>query len=125
MAWWKAAATHLWVFAVGRGNAAFVRSALNHGFLIDTGTEESFSPTDFVEHQLVPQLTKFKKRSIAQAVLSHPHSDHIAECGRLEEGALYPHFLTCPHDKPSEGGAVDPKAHLDDQNPVAQMRKAS
>ena len=105
--WWKSLSTHVWIFAVGRGNAAFVRTGLNQGFLLDLGTGKDFSPTKFVEKYLVPKLNTYEKKKIAQAVLSHPHADHIAECGRLSEKPLYPALLTSPHDKPPPDGYED------------------
>lgn len=107
MSWWKRAATHVWIFAVGRGNATFVRSGLNQGFLVDMGSGVDFSPSEFIAGRLVPRMTKYKKRGIAQAVLSHPHSDHITECWELKEGPLYPELLTCPHDKPATDDGPD------------------
>jgi hypothetical protein len=90
------------IFSVGRGNAAFVRTPLNHGFVIDTANGlDGFSPTAFVSKYISPTLKPYKDRAIAQAILSHPHADHIAECGELAYGKrLAPELLTCPHDKP-------------------------
>jgi hypothetical protein len=38
MAWKNTAASYIWIFPTGRGNSAFVRTALNHGFILDLGT---------------------------------------------------------------------------------------
>ena len=88
--------THIFVFAIGRGSAAFVRSGLNQGFVLDMGGGDLFDPASFAEKHLVPGLDSYKKNKIAQAILSHPHKDHIAQCGRLAK--LYPTLLTCPAD---------------------------
>ena len=92
--------THIFVFAIGRGSAAFVRSGLKQGFILDMGGGGLFDPARFVVKRLVPGLDEYKKNTIAQAVLSHPHKDHIAQCGSLAKGKLYPTLLTCPTDHP-------------------------
>jgi hypothetical protein len=111
MAWERSLSTHIWIFSVGRGLAAFVRSALNQGFIIDMGASDEFSPAAFVEDALVPRLSGYGKgkRRIAQAILSHPHSDHITECERLTSGSMHPVLLTCPHDKDLPSGSTDEK----------------
>ena len=103
MSWEYSLATHIWIFSVGRGNAAFVRTGLNQGFILDMGCggDQDFNPADFIKQHLAPKLDKFQGCSIAQAVLSHPHKDHIAQCGELQSGVLHPKLLTCPHDKDS------------------------
>lgn len=105
MTWDYSLATHIWIFSVGRGNAAFVRTGLNQGFILDMGCEgdTDFSPTAFVKQHFVPKLDKFEGHAIAQAVLSHPHKDHISQCAELSDGQpLAPKMLTCPHDKSLE-----------------------
>lgn len=87
------------IFDVGRGNATFIRTPLNHGMIVDLSTSSEFSPGDFIEKNFLPYLNTFEKRSIAQAVLSHPHTDHISDCERLGAGKLYAHYVTCPNDK--------------------------
>lgn len=111
MGWQESLLTYVWVFGVGRGNAAFVRSALNQGFIADMGAGVDFSPAEFIEKTFATDLDPYEKPSsetdknarpakIAQAILSHPHTDHITECEHLGNGEeLYPSLLTCPHDK--------------------------
>lgn len=100
MGWSESLCTHVWIFSVGRGNAAFVRSGLNQGFLLDMGGGDVFDAAAFVKRNFLKRLSRYGGRPIAQAVLSHPHADHISECGELEEGLdLHPSLLTCPHDK--------------------------
>ena len=65
--------THIFVFAIGRGSAAFVRSGLKQGFILDMGGGDLFDPARFVMERLVPGLDEYKKNKIAQAILSHPH----------------------------------------------------
>ena len=95
--------TYVWIFNVGRGLAVFIRSALNQGIIYDVGSSDDFSPTGFLETNLVHHLDLYNDHRIAQAVLSHPHSDHISEIEALKKNApLYPSLLTCPHDKEGE-----------------------
>ena len=112
MHWSDSLTTHIWIFSIGRGNAAFVRTGLNQGFVIDMGAGEDFDVAKFVKKNLAPHLSKYGGNFIAQALLSHPHSDHIGQCeelGMQSEGGkigLYPTLLTCPNDKdPGDGKA--------------------
>ena len=102
-------ATCIFIFAVGRGNAAFIRSGLSHGFILDMADSGPFDPASFVERNLVSDLEEYKDHKIAQAVLSHPHTDHIAQCGRLAAETLYPTLLTCPanHQKLARHERID------------------
>jgi beta-lactamase superfamily II metal-dependent hydrolase len=100
MPWENSAETHIWIFSVGRGSAAFVRTGLNHGFIIDMACSDEFNPAEFIEDTFSKKLSKYKDRRIAQAILSHPHRDHIQECNALADGKpLHPQLLTCPNDK--------------------------
>lgn len=103
MSWEYSLATHIWIFSVGRGSSAFIRTGLNQGFIIDMGGsgDGDFSPAAFVKKHLAPRLDKYQGHRIAQATLSHPHQDHIAECAELKNG-LAPKLITCPHDKSME-----------------------
>src|SRR5260370_5065329 len=114
MSWQESLATHIWIFSVGRGNDAFIRTGLNQGFILDMNASE-FDPAQFVKKKFVKKLSAYKERSIAQAVLSHPHSDHIAQCDELVEGEdLHPQLITCPHDKDfSDGKASNEKLNWD------------
>ena len=118
MAWHTSQCTHVWIFSVGRGNAAFVRTGLNQGFVIDMGKNGDFDPAAFIEKEFLPKLTKYPAvngKPIAQALLSHPHSDHISQCEWLAEGKpLNSNLLTCPHHKDySDGTASDEKLNWD------------
>ena len=99
--------SHFVLFSIGRGNAGFLRTGLNQGFILDMGKSEEFSPANFVRRHLAPTLSPYRGKRIAQAVLSHPHLDHVLECGELSSGSsLDPVLLTCPNDR-SEEHAVD------------------
>lgn len=105
MVWHKSLSTFIWIFPVGRGNAAFLRTGLNQGFILDMAGGEFCDPAGFVKKHFVPKLDRYPEKDghkIAQGLLSHAHSDHIAQCGELESDDLYPTLLTCPHDKTVE-----------------------
>lgn len=106
MAWYNSVQSFAWIFPVGRGNAAFLRTALNQGFIIDMAGGEFVDPARFIRRHFLPHLDEYKSRKIAQSVLSHPHADHIAQCGELEEDDLSSALHTCPHDK-ADGEQVD------------------
>jgi hypothetical protein len=45
-------------------------------------------------------LELYEGHKIAQAILTHPHHDHISDCGPLSDNPkLYPTLITCPNDK--------------------------
>lgn len=107
--WASSQKSHIWIFNVGRGLSIFVRTALNQGIIYDFGSSEDFSPSDFLNKNIVPHLDKYKKYKIAQTVISHPHADHITDIGCLTEpdidgSPLHSELHTCPHDK-IEGAA--------------------
>ena len=105
MGWPESQCTYVWIFSIGRGNAAFLRSGLNQGFILDMGGGNLFDPAKFIKQRFAPKLDPYNKRAIAQVVLSHPHSDHIFQCGELVDGQeLHPRLLTCPHDKDYKDG---------------------
>jgi len=121
MPWENSAETHIWIFNVGRGNAAVVRTGLNHGFTIDMACSDEFSPAAFIEATFSKKLSKYKDFRIAQAILSHPHRDHIQECEQLRDGKrLHPQLLTCPNDKQS-GEEVDWDRIKDDREGSAEL----
>ncbi len=121
MPWENSAETHLWIFNVGRGNAAFVRTGLNHGFVIDMASSDEFSPAEFIKETFTKKLSKYKDSRIAQALLSHPHRDHIQDCEYLKDGKpLHPKLLTCPHDK-QIGEEVDWDRFKDDRDGSAEL----
>src|SRR5438128_301493 len=121
MAWQDSLETHIWIFSIGRGSAAFVRTGLNHGFIIDMACSEEFQPAEFIKDTFSKKLTKYKDFRIAQGVLSHPHRDHIQECEYLGNGKpLHPQLLTCPHDR-SPAEEVDWNRMKDDREGSAEL----
>lgn len=98
MTWDQSPDLLIWVFNVGRGNAAFMRTPMNQGIILDMASSEDFSPTQHLRNKIIGKLNPYKNKRIAQAILSHPHTDHIVECSQLED-ELHPELITCPHDK--------------------------
>jgi hypothetical protein len=76
---------------------------MNQGILYDLGAANDFSPADFLEKNVLPHISEYKKSRVSQIVVSHPHADHIAEINRVatakQGSCFYPSLHTCPHDK--------------------------
>lgn len=100
MRWNESRDMFVWIFNVGRGSAAFIRTPLNHGIVADISCSSEFSTTDFILDNLHELLDPYEGHKIAQAILTHPHHDHISDCGPLSENKkLHPALITCPNDK--------------------------
>lgn len=102
--WVSSQKSHVWVFNVGRGLCIFIRTALNQGILYDISCSDDFSPSAFLKEHILPHLSAYKDCKVAQCVLSHPHSDHIADIDALcepsiEKSPMRASLHTCPHDK--------------------------
>jgi hypothetical protein len=70
------------------------------------GKGEDLDPAECIDTTFVSRLDSYNDSKIAQAVLSHPHSDHILQCEKLADGSLLrPALLTCPNEKPNPEGA--------------------
>lgn len=126
MGWETSTATHIYIFNVGRGNSAFIRTPLNQGFLLDMGNEggeAGFSPAKFIKQNFLKKLDDYKEHKIAQAILSHPHEDHVTECEELYDGEeMRPTLVTCPHDK--DGSEKDEKLNWNRiKNRDAELKK--
>jgi len=106
--WVSSQKSYIFIFNVGRGLSVFIRTALNQGIIYDFGSSDEFKPTEFLKENIIPYLDKYNGNYIAQAIISHPHSDHIAEISSLSDKMLYPALLTCPHDKTE--GSKKPEA---------------
>ena len=125
MPWHTSNDAFIWIFNVGRGSAAFIRTPLNHGMVIDIACSSEFSTADFILDNLHQKLTSYEDRKIAQAILTHPHHDHISDCGPLTENKkLYPSLITCPNDKDLKD-AVDWKRikNRDGNKSIAKYKK--
>jgi hypothetical protein len=97
---------YLWIFNVGRGSAAFLKTPHNQGMLFDIACSSEFSTSQFILDNLHEKLTKYGGNKIAQAIITHPHYDHFSDCGPLTDNdKLRPTLITCPHDK-EPGNAV-------------------
>lgn len=102
MSWFDSSNTQVLIFPVGRGNAAFVRTGFNQGYILDMGGGGDFcDPAAFIKEHCLSGITPFNEvHKITQAILSHPHNDHISQCAELDAGEpLSPGLLTCPNDK--------------------------
>lgn len=97
---------YIWIFDVGRGMSAFVKTIHNYGVMVDCGTSEDFNPFSEVVHKhflpcLDVPVRNGQKFRLAQLIVSHPHSDHCAEFDTvIRQGK--PMFLTTPHSNPKE-----------------------
>jgi len=69
------------VFNVKRGLSVFVRTPNNYGLLIDCGCSDLGSP---VEQVAAVRLSTWNNCHLAGFVLSHPHSDHLADVELLD-----------------------------------------
>jgi len=108
--WVKSEEMHIFIFNTGRGLSVFIRTPTNHGIIYDLGSSGDFSPLGFLEEHILPYLEKYEDKAIVQMIVSHPHGDHITEMDKVYDagnnGAVYPYFLTCPHDR---DGAREPE----------------
>ena len=115
--WYKRFLTYIWVFNTGRGLSVCIRLPNNTGIMYDLGSNEDFSPAKYIKEHIAPRLARFKKQSVSQCIISHPHADHISEIGEIEssKNELYPALLTCPNDKDTDE-AVDFDRFINDDN---------
>jgi beta-lactamase superfamily II metal-dependent hydrolase len=92
---------------------------------VDISCSEFFSTSDFLLDNIVDQLDVYEKNKIAQAILTHPHHDHISDCGPLSENKkLYPTLITCPNDKdPSDAVDWDRIKNRDGNKSIAKYKE--
>lgn len=106
--WYECGKCLIWIFNVGRGFCAFVRTPNNLGIMLDCGRSADFSPAEFLKENIVKRLRKYngEENPIAQLFISHPHTDHFTDIENVapddENSLLRPYFLTCPNDKGNE-----------------------
>ena len=125
MPWYTSNDALIWIFNVGRGSAAFIRTPLNQGMIIDIACSAEFSTSDFILDNLHSRLTNYQGNKIAQAILTHPHHDHISDCGPLsDDSKLHPTLITCPNDKDAKD-AIDWKRikNRDGNKSIAKYKK--
>ncbi len=125
MAWNQSTDTFVWIFNVGRGSAAFIRTPLNHGIIVDISCSSEFSPSDFILDNLHKALDPYEEHKIAQAILTHPHHDHISDCGPLiGNEKLKPKLITCPNDKdPADAVKWDRIKNRDGNKSLVKYKK--
>lgn len=124
---WKSQYLFLWVFNVGRGICTFARTPENFGLNVDCGGSGDNRPLRRVEDLLLPHLTKYAGRKVAQAVMSHPHTDHYRDIYRMV--GWNPQLITCPNDKDPIEGYSDERFDFDlletteDDEPLLRVYK--
>jgi len=108
-----------WIFNVGRGNCALVRTPSKDAIVIDCGGKQDILAS--VEKHVFPFCKEHEclgnvKTMAGQIIISHPHVDHFRQ---IEKGAeIHPVLWTCPHDKPPEDSYPDERLDWDlIQNP--------
>lgn len=91
-----------WIFNVGRGLCAFVRTPAKDGIMIDCGGSKDNEIISTLTKYILPLCQEHRwkngtRTKVPQLIVSHPHVDHFRS---IEEAmALKPLLLTCPHDK--------------------------
>jgi len=70
------------VFDVGRGLCIAIRTPFNHLIVIDCGTSEAFSPVETLA-SLSRSWTGRGEYVLTALVITHPHTDHIADIERV------------------------------------------
>ena len=108
---WKSQYLFLWVFNVGRGICTFARTPENFGLNVDCGGNGENRPLRRVEDVILPHLTKYREQKVAQAVISHPHTDHYRDIYRMV--GWEPYLITCPHHKDPIDGHPDERFNFD------------
>jgi len=106
--WMKKQYLLTWIFKVGHGICAFVRTPSRDGMLIDCGGSHEI--IDALDEYLLPSCREHENGFLdetrtAQVLISHPHVDHFLQIERAKQ--LRPCFWTCPHDKDSLLGYPD------------------
>ena len=90
----------VWIFDIGRGLSATIKTPAGKWIMIDLGSREGFNPvSDF----MLPKIkkTNFVMKNnrflISQLIISHPHDDHMTALKDFDK-KLYPSLLTTPND---------------------------
>ena len=113
----------VWIFNVGRGVAAFARTPENYGLNVDCADGEE-SPLQRVTKVVIPKLRQYEGRKVAQAVISHPHTDHYRDIYTMV--AWNPNLITCPNDKDPPNGYRDERFNfelLETKEPLLKVYK--
>jgi hypothetical protein len=124
---WQSQYLFTWVFNVGRGVCTFARTPENFGLNVDCGGDGESRPLKRVEDLILPNLTEYGGRRVAQAVISHPHADNYRDIYRMV--GWKPHFITCPNNKdriegyPDEHFNFDLLATTEEDEPLLRVYK--
>jgi len=103
--WKNSKKTYAWLFNTGRGLSICIRLPSNVGIVYDLGSKDDFSPTEFIENEILPHFNKYNgSYNPGQLFVSHPHQDHAQEAEKINESDNYNFgLITMPHDKDVEG----------------------
>lgn len=66
----------VWIFNVGRGFCAAIKSPNGYLCLIDCGCSDEFPPVEWLAGQ---QWTPHKEHHLAKLIITHPHIDHLSD----------------------------------------------
>ncbi len=72
----------VWIFDVGRGFCAAIRSPNGHLCLVDCGCSDDFSPVKWLSGK---QWTPRKGYALTKFIVTHPHIDHISDIENLTQ----------------------------------------
>jgi len=102
--WVSSFKSYVLIFNVERGISIFIRTPLNQGIMYDFGSSPDFKPSVFLKEHIIPYLDKYKNSSLAQTIISHPHTDHFTDIDCLfvpsvKGSPFFSSLHTCPHDK--------------------------
>lgn len=87
----------IWIFDVGRGLCAAIRTPSGKWIMIDLGSDDAFCPVkDFLLKHLSKPDDDGRYR-ISQLIISHPHNDHLSAIKEFDTN-VNPSLLTVPND---------------------------
>src|SRR4051812_47569128 len=68
---------------VQHGNACYIETPTGKRLVIDLGTGSYVKPADATFSPLAHLWHKWNVRSLDAAIITHPHTDHLADIGNL------------------------------------------
>lgn len=110
--WFEKQYLLVWIFNVGRGICAFVRTPAKDSILIDCGGDDETKIIPSLRKHIFPVCRSYPTdHKVAQVIVSHPHVDHFSQIHQAKE--LNPMLWTCPHDKDPSLLAADERVDWD------------
>ncbi len=95
----------LWIFNIGRGLCAAIKSPNGYLCVMDCGGSDDFSAIEWLAGQT---WTEHKNYKLAELIVTHPHVDHIADIEKVSE-VLQPFMILrrkdLDWDKVTRGGS--------------------